>query len=123
MHKNIADKWVQALRSGDYKQGEKALKINGTHCCLGVLCDLHKQECGGEWYDATGPDRIPGAQGYRTPSGDWDWSMLPEPVQEWAGIRTGINPGVNGEPLSGLNDGGWKFGRIADLIDARWEDL
>lgn len=123
MHKHIADKWVQALRSGDYKQGKKTLKINGTHCCLGVLCDLHKQECGGEWYDPTHPDLISGAQGYRTPSGYEDWSMLPEPVQEWAGIRTGINPDVDGKPLSGLNDGGWKFGRIADLIEARWEDL
>ena len=32
--------WVDALRSGDYKQGQGALKINGTYCCLGVASDV-----------------------------------------------------------------------------------
>lgn len=33
-------KWVEALRSGDYRQGEGQLhnNDNDTFCCLGVLC-------------------------------------------------------------------------------------
>jgi hypothetical protein len=38
--------WIDALRSGDYKQGRNALNLNGRFCCLGVLCeitnDIHK---------------------------------------------------------------------------------
>lgn len=37
-------KWIEALRSGKYKQGRAALKeVRGKtakYCCLGVLCDL-----------------------------------------------------------------------------------
>lgn len=35
-------KWITALRSGKYKQGEGELKIKGKQqfCCLGVACDV-----------------------------------------------------------------------------------
>lgn len=36
----LKDKWVTALRSGEYTQGRGGLRINDTFCCLGVLCDL-----------------------------------------------------------------------------------
>lgn len=31
-------KWIQALRSGKFKQGMVYLEKNGKHCCLGVAC-------------------------------------------------------------------------------------
>lgn len=39
MNKKDAMKWVEALRSGKYKQGSKLLHNTGdnTYCCLGVL--------------------------------------------------------------------------------------
>ncbi len=42
---NVKAKWLEALRSGKYPQGEAALRTrmpNGTDsfCCLGVLCDV-----------------------------------------------------------------------------------
>lgn len=44
MKKALKAKWVAALRSGKYKQGEEYLKLTGsagnTFCCLGVLCDI-----------------------------------------------------------------------------------
>jgi hypothetical protein len=41
MDAELKQKWVTALRSGEYKQGRRALKtIHGTHCCLGVLADV-----------------------------------------------------------------------------------
>lgn len=55
------DTWLDALRSGDFKQGQRKLKdvSDGvtSHCCLGVLCEtnnlheingrFHSQEKGG----------------------------------------------------------------------------
>lgn len=43
MDKKLKAKWVKALRSGKYKQLQKAGSSwtrDGKHCCLGVLGDL-----------------------------------------------------------------------------------
>ena len=42
MNKALKKKWVNALRSGEYKQGRVALYNKGydSFCCLGVLCDV-----------------------------------------------------------------------------------
>lgn len=46
MKKEHAQKWVDALRSGKYKQGAGRLKIvhddtkEERFCCLGVLCEI-----------------------------------------------------------------------------------
>lgn len=40
MKKALKAKWVAALRSGKFKQGEGQLRLNGKHCCLGVLCEI-----------------------------------------------------------------------------------
>lgn len=41
MDKEVKVKWLEALRSGEYKQGKLALHDIGdnTYCCLGVLCE------------------------------------------------------------------------------------
>lgn len=43
MNPEIKTKWVEALRSGKYKQGKKSLRSRegDKYCCLGVLCDLY----------------------------------------------------------------------------------
>lgn len=33
-------KWLEALESGQYKQGRRNLNSNGEFCCLGVGCDV-----------------------------------------------------------------------------------
>ena len=39
--KKLLKKWVEALRSGRYKQGKGALCYNkDKYCCLGVLCEV-----------------------------------------------------------------------------------
>jgi hypothetical protein len=45
MDKDLKDKWVEALRSGKYKQGREVLR-NGDNefCCLGVLADVNGQQ-------------------------------------------------------------------------------
>lgn len=39
--KRFKEKWLKALRSGEYKQGQSEL-YNGEdkYCCLGVACDV-----------------------------------------------------------------------------------
>lgn len=37
MDKELKDKWVAALRSGEYKQGRRKLFYGIGYCCLGVL--------------------------------------------------------------------------------------
>lgn len=40
MDAELRSKWIAALRSGDFKQGEGQLRSADRikHCCLGVLC-------------------------------------------------------------------------------------
>jgi len=35
--KKLKQKWIEALKSGDYIQGKGFLYMNNTYCCLGVL--------------------------------------------------------------------------------------
>lgn len=44
MNEELKRKWVNALFSGEYKQGRGALRggeNNDEFCCLGVLCDIY----------------------------------------------------------------------------------
>lgn len=38
MDKELKDRWVAALRSGDYTQNKHYLETSCGNCCLGVLC-------------------------------------------------------------------------------------
>lgn len=40
MDKELKDKWIAALRSGEYKQIQRRLKSSEGFCCLGVLCEI-----------------------------------------------------------------------------------
>lgn len=47
MEASLKAKWIEALRSGKYKQGRWALRTKADDfCCLGVLCDVSGV---GEW--------------------------------------------------------------------------
>ncbi len=44
MDQQIKQLWVDALRSGDYKQGRLALRTEDDRfCVMGVLCNIHAQ--------------------------------------------------------------------------------
>ena len=49
MKKEYKDRWVEALRSGKYKQAKGTLRNKEGFCCLGVLCDIVKDELGYYW--------------------------------------------------------------------------
>lgn len=41
MPPDVKAKWLEALRSGRYKQGQGELRtVDNCFCCLGVLCDV-----------------------------------------------------------------------------------
>jgi hypothetical protein len=41
MEASLKQKWIDALRSGEYEQGKQYLKsMDNKFCCLGVLCDI-----------------------------------------------------------------------------------
>ena len=40
MNADIKAKWLEALRSGNYRQGYNELRCRNRHCALGVLCDI-----------------------------------------------------------------------------------
>jgi len=136
MHKEIADKWVIALRSGRYEQGVGSLRIGGDYCVLGVLCDVHKTCCQIEPKDdATLPAWRANYAGMfeylpdRSTDKDGACAFLPDAVKQWAGTRK-RNPVVNGELLSDLNDGSTSghvgkhtFEQLADLIEANYQTL
>ena len=110
MKEEIKDRWVEALRSGEYKQGKKALKMDGNFCCLGVLCDLHAKEVGGDWEDLQNRR----AQRYFGCIG-----LPPYEVQYWAETKHS-----SGKEIANLNDvQNYTFEQIADWIERNWERL
>lgn len=49
MKPELRDRWADALESGHYTQARGSMRLKDenkriTHCCLGVLCDLVKDE-------------------------------------------------------------------------------
>lgn len=125
MHKEIADKLVTALRSGEYQQTTGKLRDDVGFCCLGVLCSIAIKEGVADPWLAY--ESLPGVTGYRV---DGSSGTLPPSVQEWAGMRTENGTYTNrgdaewGENcLSDDNDNGKTFNEIADFIMERSAEL
>jgi hypothetical protein len=125
MNPVIRDRWVAALRSGEYVQGRELLHydagVNGTaprFCCLGVLCDLAYRD-GVVARVITGSAGTYATYGYHDeddPDEDVESSVLPGSVARWAGLRVRdddhedgevvfISPRANGVELTVWNDG------------------
>lgn len=108
MNAEMKQKWVEALRSGKYRQGKNYLNANGAFCCLGVLCDLSGE---GKWV----PDKdveLAGVQKYVVNVRfNGNRACLPVEIAEKYDVH---NPG----PLITMNDGGKTFAEIADYIEA-----
>jgi hypothetical protein len=54
MDAQLKAKWIEALRSGEYRQAQGSLhdQDNGGYCCLGVLCKVMGAEFGSVGDDA-----------------------------------------------------------------------
>lgn len=116
--------WIKALRSGDYKQGRNYLCSDDHYCCLGVLCDLVAPD---DW-TGTGviryhqdncslPDEdIAIAVGMTNEIGGFDPNGLPVALHEW--LRAKDKDGTVPLSLAGMNDAGYPFSDIADVIES-----
>lgn len=124
MNPDVKQKWIAALRSGDYKQTREQLRRKNSYCCLGVLTDLYDKDkveskdrwCGDSYSYVNGEAKCKAN------------SILPPPVMEWAGLKE-CNPTVKHpsnkmglDPdfasLAYLNDSKkLNFNQIADIIE------
>jgi len=81
MNPEIKAKWLDALRSGEYKQTRYRMKTGEGFCCLGVLCDLYAKEHNTsleEIFDVNSDDEWD-TENYKT-------SYVPSNIEEWAGL-------------------------------------
>lgn len=130
--------WIEALRSGNYKQGTAELRTidpdgqGACYCCLGVLCDINSDL--GEWDGHT----------FVSVEDDGDCAILPLSVSQHLDIPTDgfkfevdvlndffpehvVDSAVRdmGDNVTGwanlvaLNDSGATFEQIAELLEAK----
>lgn len=132
MDSRVKHLWIDALESGDYKQGREALRNGDSFCCLGVLCDLYLKDTGmGEWQPTSEPDRTNFYSGKMIEPdcdcgrceiwADESETELPSAVAKWAGIsQDGTFPepdaSLEYNSLIGFNDNGYDFSKIAQII-------
>jgi len=121
MNQDIKQRWIDALRSGQYQQGVGCLRnAQNQFCCLGVLCDLYVEDnaeldSGACWEQGSGRD----VSEYCLHDTS---EVLPEEVKEWAELDM-QNPGVRRPDhpftsLAVLNDTGrMTFDDIATVIE------
>jgi len=123
MKKSVKKIWLNALRSGEYNQGEGRLRrgsgSEAQYCCLGVLCDLYRKSAVGKKKRAKWNDVgfVPKRQSSSVMP---ERFYLPKEVIEWAGL-TSKNPRTENEKdLAFLNDSMRKnFKEIADEIEMK----
>jgi|NOAtaT_7_FD_contig_51_3539868_length_6068_multi_5_in_0_out_0_5 hypothetical protein len=110
MNKETKEKWVAALRSGDYAQGEGSLCCQDYNpkeyhfCCLGVLCDISNPN---RWHHEETSDSQ-----YWFENDIYKDDMPTEDFLESLGISWDT-----AETLASMNDGGLPFSEIATYIE------
>jgi len=109
MNQDIKQRWVDALRSGEYEQGLGCLhnSSDNSFCCLGVLTDLYIKEHGQQWHRPNIRTRLT-FQG--------EDAILPHGVMQWAGLNSAC-PRVGGSDIASHNDYGISFNRLAAFIE------
>ncbi len=101
MDEQIKKQWVEALRSGRYKQGREYLRTelsdgSYSYCCLGVLCDIREVGLWNSLYPGYHDNGLPN-------------STILDNVK--LDFYTALK-------LADMNDNGASFGEISDWIDA-----
>lgn len=145
MKQEIAERWIAALRSGQYRQAVNYLthlsgprdehgRIICSHCALGVLVDLYQNETGelNPWPNIDGD-----AVSYQDEVTEkYSALVLPTQVVRWAGMRSSHGSfreqlfiEVDGRAavcnsVTSLNDEArLDFNQIADIIENHQEEL
>lgn len=104
--------WIEALRSGKYKQIRHRLATSEGYCCLGVACFTAKQNGVGIDVSTDGLGRL---------KFDGERLTLPESVKKWLGITRSDPVLLHGISASGWNDNlAASFSKIADMIEEEY---
>lgn len=100
----LRDAWIEALRSGEYQQGEGLLKEYDYYCCLGVLCDV-----------SGGDDELERAQ-------ETGAELIQSHV--WANFVSLLgHPKVSQDSLARHNDGGVRHYNNGERKDIKRKDF
>jgi hypothetical protein len=116
MKLEVKEKLINALRSGEYKQGYDELKQNDCFCINGVLCDLAAKDGVGCWDND-----------YFLINDRRRNIILPFDVARWASDedldRDGFAESImtDKDCLMGKNDSGVSFPVLADIIESAKE--
>lgn len=125
MNKSDFVGWMAALRSGEYPQTQSFLKTEKGYCCLGVFCEINNIpiETGriipkiaiNHQFNIT---MLGGSSGYHFNP----WVAVPE---NYKGDNTTIIE-YNGKhekvvAIAALNDAGFTFNEIADILEQHVE--
>lgn len=103
MNSQIKQKWIDALRSGEYEQDKCSLKTPKGFCCLGVLTDLYLKEKNKDWETSEKGYTFGGNEG-----------SLHNEVISWCDFPNANKEGI----LIEMNDDfGRNFQEIADYIE------
>lgn len=120
MDRVFFDKWLTALRSGEYQQGKNALKRidqngNVQYCCLGVACDLINPK----WADS--PDNY--QQEANSQYGFYGWFADTLMESSYGSSEVIDLPFLSdlrydvGKQVADMNDNGATFLEIADWLE------
>ena len=103
--------WVEALRSGDYKQGRGTLHDDQGFCCLGVACEVYQECVGGLFIHRMD---LSGFHEYNGHGGD-----LPPALTKWLELEE--DPIIGEKSAVILNDDDeLSFNEIADAIEKEY---
>lgn len=123
MKAEIKRKWLEALRSGKYKQGQKRLRgLDNRYCCLGVLCDVVNPD---DWVKDGNEVAYSNVVGAYRPNveymedlgADMTWGKYPLPS------KVDSSRGLAGILIALNDDMDWPFERIADWIEENVEEV
>jgi hypothetical protein len=114
MQKVNRKRWVEALRSGEYEQGQSFLNKNNKFCCLGVLCEIvgvEKEYIPTNYLFSYGEEK--------------SISACSKEVMDVVGLNDTLGMYNNySASLANLNDGlGKSFDQIADIIESEPDGL
>lgn len=116
-----AQKWVDALRSGEYTQCQHSLRQNNKYCCLGVACEVAIA-------NGVEIERFYNGVLYRYGNdGELEESFLPSKVVSWLNLTSDNGKHYDNygpTSLTRVNDHRRSsFDQIADLIESEPKGL
>lgn len=132
MKPEIKAEWLRRLRSGEYTQGKRRLRVTTAkgeerYCCLGILCEMAVEQ-GVIKSEPLAGDKYSDYKGTTHAYGDSQMShattVLPPEVIMWAGFPHDgrplpVSPWINPWGVAIKNDDGMSFSEIADFIEAQ----